>query len=78
MRPDGMDYTKPALHEDPEKRNIYHIQDHDRPVFVLAKSYPEALRKWEAMVAAENECHPYELDAPSGISLIAEYGEVLV
>lgn len=67
-----------ALHRDPQKRNIYLVQDIERPLWVVATSYTEALIRWEQNAARENDCAVWELDAPQGIQLVAEYDEVLI
>jgi len=68
----------PKMHCDSENRNLYYVQDSDRPLFVLAKTYEEALDKWRDVICKENDCGINEVEPPNGISLVAEYDEVLV
>ena len=58
------------------KLNLYHVQDNDRPMYVLGKDYSEALSKWRKLVADENDGDPGE-DA-QGICLIANADEILL
>lgn len=33
---------------------LYHVQDSDRPMWVIAPSFPEALDKWAKLIVKEN------------------------
>ena len=64
--------------------NLYHVQDSDRPMWVVADDYGDAERRWRSQIAGENECPPGDCDPPDGVSLVAsgtdkdEFPEVLV
>lgn len=60
------------------KQNLYLVQDSDRPMHVIASSWSEAIEKWKALVAKENEMEPAHLDEPSGIQLICGPDEIIV
>src|ERR1041385_685774 len=34
---------------------LFHVQDSDRPGWVIAENFAEAVRKWETAVAKEND-----------------------
>lgn len=59
--------------------NLYHVQDDDRPVYVLASSWEAALAIWREKIRAENEdVDPEELDLdPAGILFVAKDDEIL-
>lgn len=54
---------------------LFHIQDDDRPAFVVADNFVEALRKWESAVADENDGEAFD---PEGISHIADDTDLIV
>lgn len=62
-----------------EKRNnLYRIQDDDRPMYVLAPSFSEALERWRALIRRENPGDPENENAdPEGISFV-EYAELIL
>lgn len=55
---------------------LFHIQDADRPAYVVAKTYAEAERKWRAAVAAENDGD--DGGPPQGIALMCDDRELIV
>ena len=60
------------------KRNLYHIQDQDRPMYVVAKDWQEALNKWKRVVGAEIGIPPDdETMEPDGIALFATHKELI-
>ena len=63
-------------------RNLFHVQDPDRSMFVLAKNYEEALEKWRARIRLENvedQCEePYEEPIfPQGVSYLADMADII-
>jgi len=54
--------------------NIYHIQDSDRPMHVLADSWGDAIATWRMQIALENEEDPCNDMDPEGVTLIAKNG----
>lgn len=58
--------------------NLYHVQDSDRPMFVLGSSWQEALDKWRALIREENDMQPNESCEPTGIQLVAEEDELII
>lgn len=54
--------------------NLYHIQDSDRPMWVIAANWQDALDKWKAKIKEENEG---ECDEPQGIELICDEDDLL-
>ena len=59
-------------------QNLYLVQDDDRPMYVLAKSWGEAIRKWMKLIVAENPGEQIEEDNASGIQLVAEANDILL
>lgn len=71
-----------APHADDEApRNLYHVQDPERGMHVLATSFQDAVDRWRARIAFENAMEPSEVDDPDGVALVAkghkEFPEVL-
>lgn len=58
--------------------NIYHIQDCDRPLFVFAENWTEALDVWKHKIATENDLKPHDVEEPQGITLIAERDDIVL
>ncbi len=57
-------------------KNLYHIQDDDRPMYVVGTSWQDALKAWQRVIGAENNHPPEEAD-PTGITLIAKDEELI-
>jgi len=55
---------------------LFHVQDSDRPGFVVAENYAEAVRKWQAAVSAENDGE--EPGNPQGVSLMCDDGDLII
>ena len=55
---------------------LFHIQDSDRPGYVVAKTYAAAEKKWRSAVLRENDGEDY--GPPDGICLICQDSELLV
>jgi hypothetical protein len=60
---------------------LYHVQDGDRPMWVVADSYAMAVERWKEKVSDENplDC-PTKLDVgdPDGVTLVCDEDEVLL
>lgn len=61
-----------------QKNNLYLIQDADRPMWVVAASYAEALSRWTQLVAHENEQSPEEVEPCQGIQFVCNSNELLL
>lgn len=75
------DQTEDVFEEDPveQKRRLFHVQDRDRPMYVLAEDWQDAVRKWRQFVHEEsNDDPPPGMIDPEGISLVAEYDDLLL
>ncbi len=57
--------------------NLYHIQDNDRPMWVLASNYGEAVERWKQHIAPENECLPEDVEEPMGVSFVCDANDIL-
>jgi hypothetical protein len=72
--------------------NLYQIQDDDRPMWVVADSFEEALEDWRGLIKRENPCDLPAADPnhdahcrgthkepqPQGVSFICEGNELLI
>lgn len=58
--------------------NLYHVKDNDRPMFVLADSWGEAVAAYEAMVRRENDLAPDEEVEILGVDFVANRRDILV
>ena len=56
---------------------LFHIQDSDRPMYVIGDSWQGALSKWKKLVAEENNIHSVEVEEPLGIALISLDDELI-
>lgn len=52
--------------------SLYHVQDSDRPLWVQADSYGEAVTKWKLVIAIENEMAADEVEEPCGVSFVCD------
>lgn len=62
-------------------RNLYLIQDSDRPMHVLAKNWNEALEKWKTLICEENSDQgwsPDDVEEPHGIQLVCCANEIIL
>lgn len=55
---------------------LFQIQDDDRPGFVVAKDYAEAIKKWSAAVLKENE--DVDTGPPRGVSIVCDDRDLIV
>lgn len=55
---------------------LYHIQDADRPAWIVAASFAEALARYELAVSAENDGD--KGSPPRGIQHVADDDEIIV
>lgn len=56
---------------------LFRVQDSDRPLYVVAGDWAEALQAWRRVIAAENEGLS-ELENPQGIEFVASERELLL
>lgn len=59
------------------KKNLYLIQDPDRPMHVVASSWEMALFMWKQFIAVENDIKPEEVEEPQGIAHISDSKDLL-
>jgi hypothetical protein len=52
--------------------NLYHVQDADRPMWVIAPSWTVALARWKILVAVENDMPVAEVEEPQGIQFVCD------
>lgn len=57
---------------DRQHGKLYHVQDNDRPLFVIAGSWSGAVSMWKRAIAMENDMSVADVDEPQGVQLVAE------
>lgn len=58
---------------------LFNVQDSERPAFVIAHSFEEALAKWKVAVAEENATDSeYEEVPPAGIMHVCDGDELII
>lgn len=57
--------------------NLYYVQDSDRPMWVVAIDWQDAVDKWKAKIREENEGE-CECDEPQGIQLVCDDDDLLI
>jgi len=57
--------------------SLFLVQDADRPMWVIAESYAEAVRKWRELIAEENGLAEVDVDGPTGIQHICDDDEFI-
>lgn len=55
---------------------LFHVQDSDRPGYVIAMNYSEAESKWREAVAKENDGE--DMGSPNGIALVCDDSDLIV
>jgi hypothetical protein len=55
---------------------LFHIQDTDRPAFVVANGYQEAVAKWQRAIAKESEIEL--VDPPRGVTMLCDDDELII
>jgi len=60
-------------------KKLFHIQDSDRPVYVVANSFTQALAKWQVLRGIENpEMTQPSSEYPTGIVFVANNDELIL
>ena len=60
---------------------LYHVQDHDRPMWVVAESYQDAVDRWKEKIAEENpeDCPTKDdVEDPQGVQFVCDDDELLL
>ena len=58
---------------------LYQVQDADRPMYVWAKTWMNALNAWKQHIAIENGNMPVsDVEEPLGIMYVAEDHDVII
>lgn len=55
---------------------LFHVQDEDRPLFVVADDYGHAIRKWQNIIREEND--DCDVGLPLGVAIVAEDNELVI
>lgn len=57
---------------------LYYVQDSDRPLYVVAADFGQAVRKWQGLIAQENEIPADEAGSPEGVHHLCDGDELLI
>ena len=57
---------------------LFHVENPERPMYVVACDYNQAHRAWKKQVATENEALESEVDMPAGILFVCEDSDLLI
>lgn len=52
--------------------SLYQIQDNDRPLWVQAEDYGQAVAKWKILIAFENDMEVDDVEDPQGVNFICD------
>ena len=56
---------------------LFHIQDSDRPMWVMSADWESALSLWKMHVAIENEVDVADVEEPLGIQFVADENDLI-
>lgn len=62
----------------PTVSNLYHVQDSDRPMFVVAQNFQEAIDKWANVIRNENNLPLTEEVIPEGVNRMCDQHDLIV
>jgi len=68
--------AEPEREQIPLLWQLYHVQDPDRPMFVVALSMQDAVSRWEAHIREENDCDAG--DPPQGVTHTCDERDLLL
>jgi hypothetical protein len=54
---------------------LYQVQDPDRPLYVVAKDFGDAVRKWQRIISDENNG---DTGDPQGVVLLCKDDEIVI
>lgn len=66
-----------AVSPNPSKSNLYRVQDADRPMFVIAQNFQEAIDKWAAVIRKENNLPETEEVLPQGVTRMCVHHDLI-
>lgn len=55
---------------------LFNVQDKERPMFVVAASFLDALARWTTLIQSENPGE--DIEPPQGVQFIADEDELLL
>ena len=57
--------------------NLFHVQDSDRPMWVLATNWQQAIQKWKTLIAIENDMIASCVEEPLGVNFVCDSSELI-
>lgn len=55
--------------------SLFHVQDDDRPMYVVASNYLDAIAKWQKVIETENVDQPQA--QPKGVAIICDDDDLI-
>ena len=59
-------------------RKLFHVDDTERPMYIVAADWTAALEAWRSQVSAEADVAPEETPEPDGIYLVCGSDDLLI
>jgi hypothetical protein len=72
-----IDYQAAASIDSLSRMPLYHVQDSDRPMWVIANDYGDAVDSWKKFVAQENDMSYLEVEEPRGVQFICDRDDLI-
>jgi len=57
---------------------LFHVEDTDRPVWVISPNWGLAMEYYNKAIALENECDVGDIEPPRGVSYICDDNDILI
>jgi hypothetical protein len=54
---------------------LFHVQDSDRPLWVVAKDWSDAIQQWKQQIAHENDG---DISEPQGVQYVCDNDDLLI
>jgi len=56
---------------------LFNIQDSDRPMWIIATDFGDAVYRWKQKIADENDMAIEQVDEPQGCQFVCDEDELL-
>lgn len=58
-------------------KNLFLVQDSDRPMYVLSENWSGAIDLWKTFIASENDMEASDVEEPTGVQLVADKDDLI-
>ena len=58
--------------------NLYHVQDDDQPMWVIANDYGDAVHKWKLQISEMDQMSISEVDDPRGVAFVCAEEDLIL